>query len=152
MTRATDPAAENLGACLHPRCVLCGPRNPWSLGLQFQPAGDGGGVQATFRGHERLQGYEGLLHGGVIASLLDAAMTHCLFHHQVHAVTARLEISYLEPVPLGVPLVIRARPVSMRPTLCRLEAEVEWEGRTLATATARFMPPRAIPAEVALLG
>jgi len=99
-------------------------------------------VQTTFRGHERLQGYEGILHGGVIASLLDASMTHCLFHHGVHAVTAALDIRYLEAVPLRVPLVVRAWPVSMRPTLYRLRANVSCEGRILASAEARFMPPR----------
>ncbi len=132
---------QEISGCLHPRCVLCGPQNPWSLGLQFLPSEDGW-VQTTFRGHERLQGYEGILHGGVIASLLDAAMTHCLFHHGVHAVTAALDIRYTEAVPLEVPLVVKARPVSMRPTLYRLRAEVEWEGRVLASAQARFMPPR----------
>ena len=137
---ALDKVRE-ISGCLHPRCVLCGPQNPWSLGLQFLPSEDDW-VQTTFRGHERLQGYEGILHGGVIASLLDAAMTHCLFHHGVHAVTAALDIRYMEAVPLEVPLVVKARPVSMRPTLYRLQAQVEWEGRVLASAEARFMPPR----------
>ncbi len=135
--------ARDLVNCLHPRCVLCGPQNPWSLGLEFHGSQDGS-VQTTFRGHERLQGYEGILHGGVIASLLDAAMTHCLFHHGVHAVTAALDIRYLEAVPLKVPLVVRARPRSMRPTLFRLEAEILWEDRVLASAEARFMPPRPV--------
>lgn len=129
--------------CLHPRCVLCGPHNPWSLGLEFQADPDGS-VQTTFRGHERLQGYEGILHGGVIASLLDAAMTHCLFHHGVHAVTAALDIRFKEAVPLKVPLLVRAHPRSMRPSLFRLEAEIIWEDRVLASAEARFMPPRTL--------
>lgn len=137
---ALDQVRE-ISGCLHPRCVLCGPQNPWSLRLQFLP-GEDGSVQTIFRGHERLQGYEGILHGGVIAALLDAAMTHCLFYHGVHVVTAALDIRYLEAVPLEVPLVVKARPVSMRPTLYRLQAEVEWEGRVLASAEARFMPPR----------
>lgn len=133
--------AREIVNCLHPRCVLCGPLNPWSLGLEFQ-AGPDGSVQTTFRGHERLQGYEGILHGGVIASLLDAAMTHCLFHHGVHAVTAALDIRFMEAVPLKVPLMVRARLRSMRPSLFRLEAEILWEDRVLASAEARFMPPR----------
>ena len=61
----------------HRACLLCGDTNPWSLGLAFEPDGEGG-VRTTFEPHERLQGYDGLLHGGVAAALLDSAMTHCL--------------------------------------------------------------------------
>lgn len=139
-------SVSELGACLHPNCVLCGPRNPWSLGLRFAPTAPGQ-VEATLRAHERLQGYEGIVHGGVTASLLDAAMTHCLFHAGVHAVTATLDITYHEPVPLGVTLVVRGRLVSSHRALHRLEADVLSEGRVLASARARFMPPRATAAQ-----
>ena len=78
--------------------MLCGDHNPLSLRLDFRPDAEGG-VRADLQGGARLQGYDGILHGGVVAALLDAAMTHCLFHHGVVGLTAELRVRYLKPVP-----------------------------------------------------
>ncbi len=95
----------------HRGCLLCGSDNPRSLGLMFQDSSRGG-VEAEFQGGDELQGYDGLMHGGVIASLLDAAMTHCLFHRGVRAVTGDLNVRYLQPVPCRARLRILAHLVS----------------------------------------
>ena len=79
----------------HSRCLLCGNLNPRSLNLSFQAAEDGG-VRTRFKADTELQGYDDILHGGVIASLLDAAMTHCLFHHGVQAVTGDLHVRFVQ--------------------------------------------------------
>ncbi len=91
----------------HGRCVICGDMNPKSLRLSFNPMNDGG-VRASFMAYAELQGYTDILHGGVTASLLDAAMTHCLFQKGVEAVTGELNIRYLRPIPCGSVLEIRA--------------------------------------------
>lgn len=129
----------------HARCLLCGDLNPASLKLSFQPGSDGG-VRATFKGDDVLQGYEGVLHGGVVAALLDAAMTHCLFHQGVQAVTGDLHIRYLAPASCGEALEIRARVVFSRPPLYRMQAELLGAGRPLAMADAKFMRRRAFQA------
>ena len=74
----------------HCNCILSGRQNPISLGLAFDISTDGG-VFTQYEANALLQGYEGILHGGIIAALLDAAMTHCLFHHNIEAVTGALE-------------------------------------------------------------
>ena len=122
----------------HDRCLMCGPDNPRSLGLVFAPDGPEG-VVATFRAFDELQGYPGLLHGGMIASLLDAAMTHCLFRVGVEAVTGDLHVRYLAPIGCRDRLVIRARLKPSMPPLYRLEAEVEAHGAVAARAAAKFV-------------
>jgi uncharacterized protein (TIGR00369 family) len=122
----------------HAHCLLCGSCNAWSWGLRFSGAGDGA-VHAAFQAHPRLQGYEGVLHGGVVASLLDAGMTHCLFHLGVQAVTGDLHIRFVEPVPCQALLDIRAQVLSATPPLYRLRAELLHEERVLAWAEGRFM-------------
>jgi acyl-coenzyme A thioesterase PaaI-like protein len=58
------------------------------LNLSFHVCRDGR-VEGRFRCGYAYQGYTGLLHGGVISSILDGAMTNCLFSSGKTAVTAK---------------------------------------------------------------
>ncbi len=125
----------------HSRCLLCGNLNPRSLNLSFHATGDGT-VRTRFKAQTELQGYDDILHGGVIASLLDAAMTHCLFHHGVQAVTGDLHIRFVQPVLCNVSMEIRAWILSSSPPLYRLRAEIILDERIVAWAEAKFMQRR----------
>lgn len=94
---------------------------------------------ASFQPHRGLQGYEGILHGGVISALLDSAMTHCLFHHGVRAVTVELRVRFLQPVYCQGTLGLRARILLAKPPLYRLRAELGAEEQIMAWAEAKFM-------------
>lgn len=125
----------------HTHCLLCGNRNPRSLRLRFR-CGDDGVVRAVFRANPQLQGYEGIIHGGIIAALLDAAMTHCLFQHKVQGITGDLHVRYVHSVPCDADINIRAWLVSCRRSLYRLKAEIESQNKIAAWAEATFMRRR----------
>lgn len=108
------------------------------MNLSFQTTRDGG-VETRIKTHTELQGYDGILHGGVIASLLDAAMTHCLFHNMVQAVTGDLRVRFVRPIPCDACLDIRAWLLSSLPPLYRLRAEISLDERVMAWAEAKFM-------------
>ena len=122
----------------HDECLICGFRNPWSLGMRFD-AGDDGTVTARFRGNARLQGYYGLLHGGVLATLLDSAMVHCLFHRGVEGVTGDLHVRFVRPVAYDTELEVRAHILTATPPLYYLKAEVFDGHRIMAWGEATFM-------------
>jgi acyl-coenzyme A thioesterase PaaI-like protein len=96
-------------------------------------------VCTKFQAYPGLQGYDGILHGGVIAALLDAAMTHCLFYRGVQAVTGDLRIQFLQPVPCNSLLDLRAKVLSVTPPLYCVKAELVFEQRVMAWAEAKFM-------------
>jgi len=123
---------------LHPFCFVCSGSNPMGLALRYAPQTDGA-VVASFIGHAALEGYPGRLHGGVIASVLDGAMTHCLFELGIRAVTAELNVRYLGAVGAGESLTVRARLKSSRHGLHHLAAELVVAGVVKARATAKFM-------------
>lgn len=125
----------------HKHCLLCGENNPIGLKLSFE-GDDEGRVWASFRGRPELMGYDGLMHGGVIASLLDSAMTHCLFHQGVRAVTGDLRVRYLQSVPAEAELVLGAWLIRRRAPLYYLQGEVRLGERVLARAEATFMQQR----------
>lgn len=119
-------------------CLLCRSSNPWSLNLSFTPEADGG-VRTQFKTHSGLQGYDGILYGGVIAALLDAAMTHCLFHHNIQAMTGDLRVRFINPVGCNDLLAIRAWIVESCPPLYHLKSEITVDGCIMARGKARFM-------------
>ncbi len=122
----------------HRNCLLCGDMHPSSFGLRFAPHDDGS-VRAGFQSYDELQGYDGILHGGIIASLLDSAMINCLFQRGVRAMTADLKVRYKHSVPCNAKLVVLGQLVESRPPLYRLEARLMLGERTMARAEARFM-------------
>jgi acyl-coenzyme A thioesterase PaaI-like protein len=100
---------------------------------------DDGSVTASFLGHPGLEGFEGLMHGGMIASLLDGAMSNCLFAHGHIAMTGELKVRYREPVIIGEEMLLRAWITRSQPPLHLLEAELKQEGCVKATASAKFV-------------
>jgi acyl-coenzyme A thioesterase PaaI-like protein len=117
---------------------MCGDRNPWSLALRFEIDAEGG-VSGRFQADASMQGYDGILHGGMICALLDAAMTHCLFSLGISAVTGDMRVRFLRSVPCGALVELKARLVKARPPLYRVSAELSENTRVAARATATFM-------------
>jgi uncharacterized protein (TIGR00369 family) len=122
----------------HPFCLVCSQSNPLGLGLEFT-ARDDGSVSASFLAHSAIEGYQGLLHGGMIASLLDGAMTNCLFAGGRMALTAELKVRYRKPVFIGQEMLIRAWITKSQAPLHLLEAELKQEGCIKAVASGKFM-------------
>ena len=122
----------------HPFCMVCSLSNPFGLGLKFD-CEDDGSVTTTFLGHPALEGSPGLLHSGVIASLLDGAMTNCLFATGCSATTSETNVRYREPVLIGEEMHIRAWIERSSPPLHFLAAELKQSDYIKAAATAKFM-------------
>lgn len=117
---------------------MCGDLNQLSLRLKFQP-GETDDVSASFQGNSLLQGYDGILHGGVISALLDSAMAHCLFHRNIEAVTGELFVKFVAPVPYDARVTLRAWLVNATPPLYQLKAELAHAGTIMARADAKFV-------------
>lgn len=128
----------DLAARLHPGCVVCGAKNPGGFHLNFILQDDGS-VQCRFDCRRSLEGYTRFLHGGIIAMLLDAAMTHCLFQHGISAVTGELKIRYRSPVDTDTPAVVRGRIERSTSRLHYLQAEIVQGNRVKVEASAKFM-------------
>jgi acyl-coenzyme A thioesterase PaaI-like protein len=108
------------------------------LGLRFTEQPDGS-VVGSFACDGRYQGYPDRLHGGVVAMMADAAMTHCLFVHRIKAVTGKLSLRFLRPIEVGVAATVCATLVVNSPPAFELKAEVSQAGTVRATAEALFV-------------
>ena len=88
------------------RCFVCGEENPH--GLKVKVVYDGiDRVEAEFIAEDRYRGWSDYLHGGVLTLIFDE-MLGWLSRYMGHdAMTARLEVRYRKPVPLGSRLAFR---------------------------------------------
>jgi len=125
-------------APFHPSCFVCGSGNTRGLGVRFE-AQAGGSVRGVFQCDACYQGYSGWLHGGVIATLLDAAMAHCLHSLGVDAVTARLSVNYRQPVKVDRTALVRAHLVANDAPLYRVDSVLVQEGEVRASACGTFV-------------
>jgi len=123
---------------VHAQCCVCGSTNGRVPRLRFTPMPQGG-VTTAFRPGVADEGYAGLVHGGVIATLLDAAMTNCLFAQGWCGVTADLRLRYRHPVLAGNECEIRARIDRATDSRFVLSAELLQNGQRKATALGRFI-------------
>lgn len=121
----------------HPRCFVCGTENSRGMQVKFIHLPDGS-VEADACCLTEYQGYKGIMHGGLISSLLDEAMTQCMLARKTPALTAKLEVRYVHTVAIDSRLKVHARLVHSRPPLHELEAVVIKNGVVAARAKAMF--------------
>lgn len=139
--RAQQTRLDALATSQHRRCLLCGADNQLGLKLRFRAQPDGA-VLAVFPCAQPYQSYDHTLHGGVIAALLDSAMTNALFAAGVVGVTGELNIRFCAPVELARGAVVRGWLEHSTPPLYYLRAELSQGGDTCARASAKFMERR----------
>jgi len=103
-------------------CFACGPLNPIGLKLKFRHEGDT--YVTTFTAGPEHQSYDGIVHGGILSTLLDESMVRYLHEQGLKAVTARLELRYRQQVPIGQELRVISRVVSHKRNIYELAGEI----------------------------
>ena len=124
----------------HRNCFACGSGNGTGLQLKFHKQGDRS-VLGDFFADPKFEGYSGIIHGGIIATLLDSAMTHCLLMEGIPALTGRLSIRFSIPIQTGVIVRLEAKIVDESRRIFTLEGKAFVEGKKAASAVARYMRP-----------
>ncbi len=137
------PLSSKFEAMLPPRtnrCFGCGPANRDGLRLKFFSEGIDDRAICTVKMPQRYEGPPGHLHGGIIATLLDEAMGKANKLAGVVAMTRTMEIEYLRPVPLKVPLTLEGWGVKREGRKHWNAAEIRAEdGEVLARSTGLFI-------------
>jgi len=123
---------------LHANCFACGSNNGVGLRLKFDEKDDGS-VMGYFTADPRFEGYSGIVHGGIIATLLDSAMSHCLFKKGIMALTGRLSIRYSFPIRVGTVVKLEARIMKRLHKVFFLQAKAFVEEKRAACAEASYM-------------
>jgi acyl-coenzyme A thioesterase PaaI-like protein len=121
-------------------CFVCGMENPIGLKQFFYEDGNGR-VMTTFTPGEEHQGYPGVLHGGIAATLLDEVLGRVIIGRGEWLMTARIEIRYKKMIPLDQSLTIVGEVVRKTRRLVEARGELLLaDGSVAVTATATYLP------------
>ena len=123
-------------------CFACGQQNPHGLRLQFRTA-QAGESAAEWIPNSFTEGFRGIVHGGIVSTVLDEAMSKAVVATGSRALTAELRVRMRRHVPLDRPVRVRGWISSQSKRLIKTEAAItNAEGSELAHAWAIFMTVR----------
>ena len=134
----TSRRASVLQEELHSHCFACAPDNKHGLGLIFHVDVEGV-TNATWQPSPIFQSYDGRIHGGILATLMDASMVHALFARGIAGVTGEMTVRYRVPVRLGMPVKVTTRLEAQIHGICYLRAEIWQNGDLAAKGHGKFM-------------
>src|SRR5437667_11070181 len=102
-------------------CFACGQRNPYGLHMEFRL--EDNTIVSDLRPQAEHQGFPGVIHGGIVAAVLDEALnrTSMIGNNPGWSMTGRLEVRYRRYVPYGPLLRVRASLTQQRGRLVQAE-------------------------------
>ena len=127
-------------------CFGCGPRN--EKGLRIKSVVRGDEVVATWRAEKHHEAFDGVLSGGITATLLDChanwtaayyLMRHSAADRPPATVTAEFAVKLLRPTPSEGPIELVARPVEVVDDRAVVDAELRAGGKVCATFRGTFI-------------
>jgi acyl-coenzyme A thioesterase PaaI-like protein len=122
-------------------CFVCGESNPSGLKLRFHT--DGRIVETRFRPRAEHIGFKGVVHGGLIATVLDEIMVWaCAVQTRQFAYCAELTVRFQNPLPPGDEVIALGELVTNRKGKI-FEARASLRNATnllLAEATGKYLP------------
>lgn len=129
-------------------CFVCGKKNPFGLNMDFYQTAPGE-VTANITLPEHFQSYPGVIHGGIVAAMLDevSGRSHMNGDQARFMYTARLEVRYRKNVPVGQPLRLVGKAGKSRSRMATASGAIyNAEDELLAEADALLVdiPPETI--------
>ncbi len=116
-------------------CFVCGPGNP--IGLRVAFSWDGHQARAEFTANENHQGWKNVVHGGILTSLIDEAMSWSALFSGMSTVTARMETRFRRSLPLDQPVVVTGSLTRTTRKLVEARGEIALpDGAVVAEGTA----------------
>jgi uncharacterized protein (TIGR00369 family) len=120
-------------------CFVCGRDNPAGLGVDFEIDREQRSISAKFTPSDIYQGYEGIVHGGILSTLLDEAMAKLTVSLGIPAVTAEMTVTFKAPAAPGEELFVSGRLTHETRRLIRAEAKIERGPVVIAKATGKLL-------------
>lgn len=117
-------------------CFVCGTDNPAGLNIRWTTRENV--TEARFTPSKAFQGWKDVVHGGILATVLDEAMTRLAWQRFGGAVTAEMTVRYLRPARVGDTFTVRGEVADVSGRLIPAKAEIrDSAGNVVAEATGK---------------
>ena len=128
-------------------CFVCGRESTVGLHVQFYEDHKNQQIVAPLLLPERYQGYPGITHGGIVASILDEISGRAVMMtsgDQPFWVTVKLEIRYRKPTPTKTPLLSVGWVVHQRRRSAEVAGEIRQQDGTVTAEVSAIVvcPPK----------
>jgi uncharacterized protein (TIGR00369 family) len=120
-------------------CFACGSLN--THGIQLELHAGNGRCWTELELDRRFEGWEGIAHGGIVSTILDEVMAWALVDNDSWGVTARMQVEFKRPVPIGRRIRGEGRVLELRRRVVRAAGTLvdAVDGTVLATAEGTFV-------------
>ena len=115
-------------------CFACGTLNAGGLGLDLHVEQGRSWVDLAL--DRRFEGWEGIIHGGILCTILDEVMAWALVGEDSWGVTARMAVDFRRPVTVGLPIHAEGWITRSRRRIADTAAHIVDAGTGLELATA----------------
>jgi uncharacterized protein (TIGR00369 family) len=122
------------------RCFACGTQNPDGLHLEFTYSTDGAKAQTVFVPDSRYQGWQDIVHGGIIMTLLDETMAKAAVHGGFSVLTGEITAKFKNPARIMEQLRCEAEIKEVKKKIVYASGAVyAANGTVIAEATAKMV-------------
>ncbi len=120
-------------------CFACGSLNPIGLHMEVSYLEEKAVSKLSLK--REFQGWHDIVHGGVVATILDEIMAHAVMHYVGRGVTTSLQITYRDPVPVGQEISAVGYVVERKSRAAVARGEIRRAGneKVVATGESRFI-------------
>jgi uncharacterized protein (TIGR00369 family) len=127
-------------------CLVCGRQNPIGLHLHLHVDQATGAVETHFTPSAQHIGFEGIIHGGVLATVLDEAMVWAAtWRGRRFCVCGEMTVRFRKAAEVGKPLIIATSVESLRGRMIQTSGRViDQTGEAIAIAEGKYL---ALPVE-----
>ena len=120
-------------------CFVCGEKNPFGLKLRIRTDPERGVSTADVTFPEHFQGWSKIVHGGLLATVLDEAMIYAAGAKGLKCATGEMTVRFIKPASIGVAYELKGRFLEDKGRIVLAESVLlDGEGQELARATGKL--------------
>jgi acyl-coenzyme A thioesterase PaaI-like protein len=122
-------------------CFACGARNPMGIHMQVHYLDDIAAAQSRLSLPREFQGWQEVIHGGILATLLDEIMMPAIWHFAGPGVTLGLEVQFRQPLAPEEMVLVRGKLTETKGRRLKAQGEIirQADNRLIANSQGRFL-------------
>lgn len=122
-------------------CFACGSRNPIGMHLKVKYVENSKAAEAVLALPKEFQGWQEVIHGGILSTLLDEIMMHAVWNFVGTAVTLGIEVQFRQPLAPGETVLVTGTITETKGRRLKARGEIirQSDNRLIANSLGRFL-------------